>query len=62
MTGIESNRTLEAGMSEPVFPKQDEAIDYAQNGACFRSARFGFSIRVVIIERVIPFYDANRRL
>jgi hypothetical protein len=29
-------RRREPGV-EPVFPKEDQAIDYAQNRACFRS-------------------------
>jgi Uncharacterized protein conserved in bacteria (DUF2188) len=30
-------KAFEAGGVEPVFPKKDQAIDYAQNRACFRS-------------------------
>ena len=30
-------KALEAPGVEPAFPKKDQAIDYAQNRACFRS-------------------------
>jgi hypothetical protein len=30
-------KALEATGVEPVFPNKDQAIDYAQNRACFRS-------------------------
>jgi len=30
-------KACEAPDVEPVFPKKDQAIDYAQNRACFRS-------------------------
>jgi hypothetical protein len=30
-------KAFEADGVEPVFPKKDQAIDYAQNRACFRA-------------------------
>jgi hypothetical protein len=30
-------KAFESPGVEPVFPKKDQAIDYAQNRACFRS-------------------------
>jgi hypothetical protein len=30
---------------EPVFPKKDQALDYAQNRACFRSGQIRVLIR-----------------
>jgi len=47
---------------EPVFPKKDQAIDYAQNRACFRSGEVRIFDSTGNIERVIPFDDANRKL
>ena len=51
---------------EPVFPNKDQAIDYAQNRACFRSGEIQISIRdfevsyghakgVDLISDVLPF-------
>jgi len=55
-------KAFEAPGVEPVFPKKDQAIDYAQNRACFR---FG-EIRVLdssgVIKRLIPFDEADRKL
>jgi hypothetical protein len=47
---------------EPVFPGKDQAIDYAQNRACFRSGEVRIFDSTGNIERVIPFDDANRKL
>jgi len=32
-------KAFESPGVEPVFPKKDQAIDYAQNRACFRSGQ-----------------------
>ena len=32
-------KAFEAAGVEPVFPQKDQAIDYAQNRACFRSGQ-----------------------
>ena len=55
-------KAFEAPGVEPVFPKKDQAIDYAHNGRAFAQARFRFSISSGNVERVIPFDDANRKL
>ena len=47
---------------EPVFPKKDHAIDYAQGRACFRSGEIRIFDSRGNVERVIPFDDANRKL
>jgi hypothetical protein len=38
-------KAFEAPGVEPVFPKKDDAIDYAQNRACFRSGEVWISIQ-----------------
>ena len=55
-------KAFEAPGVEPVFPKKDQAIDYAQNRACFRSGEVRIFDSVGNIERVITFDDANRKL
>jgi hypothetical protein len=47
---------------EPVFSKKDQAINYAQNRACFRSSEIHVLDSTGNIERIIPFDDANRKL
>jgi hypothetical protein len=47
---------------EPVFPKKDQAIDYALQRACFRSGEVRIFDSTGNIERVIPFDDPNRKL
>jgi methyl coenzyme M reductase alpha subunit len=47
---------------EPVFAKEDQVIDYAQNRACFRSGQVRIFDSTGNVERVIPFDDANRKL
>jgi hypothetical protein len=55
-------KVFEAPGVEPVFLTQEQAIDYAQGRACFRSGE----IRIVdsrgAIEHIIPFSEADRRL
>jgi Uncharacterized protein conserved in bacteria (DUF2188) len=55
-------KAFEAHGVEPVFPKKDQAIDYAQNRACFRSGEVRIFDSTGNIERIIPFDDANRKL
>jgi hypothetical protein len=55
-------KAFEAPGVEPVFPEKDQAIDYAQNRACFRSGEVRILDSTGNIERVIPFDDANRKL
>ncbi len=64
-------KTIEAPGFEPVFPKKDHAIDYAQNHACFRSGEVRILDSRGDVERVIPSttriescecrYDGRRR-
>jgi len=55
-------KAFEAPGVEPVFPKMDQAIDYAQNRACFRLDEVRIIDSTGNIERIIPFDDANRKL
>ena len=47
---------------EPVFPEKDQAIDYAQNRACFRSDEIRVLDSKGTVEGVIPFNEADRKL
>ncbi len=55
-------KSFEAPAGEPVFPNQDQAIDYAQTRACFRSGEVRVFDSMGNVERVIPFNDASRKL
>jgi hypothetical protein len=55
-------KAFEAPGVEPVFQQKDQAIDYAQNRACFRSGQIQNLDLTRNVERVIPFDDANRKL
>ena len=55
-------KAMEAPGVEPVFPQKDQAIDYAQNRACFRSIEVRIFDSTGNVERVIAFDDANRKL
>ena len=55
-------KAFEAPGVEPVFPDKDQAVDYAQNRACFRSGEVRIVDSTGNVERVIPFDDANRKL
>jgi hypothetical protein len=55
-------KAFESPVVEPVFLKKDQAIDYAQNRACFRSGEVRIFDSMGNVERVIPFDDANRKL
>jgi hypothetical protein len=55
-------KAFEAPGVEPVFPKKDQAIDYAQNRACFRSGEIRVLDSSGSIERTIAFSDADRKL
>jgi len=54
--------TFEAPGVEPVFPKKDQAIDYAQNRACFRSGQILVLDSSGNVERTISFSEADRKL
>jgi hypothetical protein len=55
-------KVFEAPGVEPVFPKKDDAIDYAQGRACFRSGEIRVLDSSGNVERVIPFDETKRRL
>jgi len=45
-----------------VFPENDQAINYAQSRASFRSGEIRILDSTGNVERVIPFNDTNRKL
>jgi hypothetical protein len=53
-------KVVEAPGVEPVFREKDQAIDYAENRACFRSGEIRILDSSGNVERVIPFDDPNR--
>ena len=55
-------KVFEAPGVEPVFLAKDQAIDYAQQRACFRSGEIRILDSSGNVERVIPFNDTNRKL
>jgi len=55
-------KVFEAPGVEPVFPDKDDAIDYAQGRACFRSGEIRILDSSGSVERVIPFDETKRRL
>jgi hypothetical protein len=55
-------KAFESPGVEPVFPKKEQAIEYAQNRACFRSGKIQILDSTGNVEGVIPFDDANRDL
>ena len=68
MTVIESKphrwgwKVFEARGVEPVFPEKDNAVDYAQNRACFRSGHIRVLDSTGKVERAIVFSEADRKL
>jgi hypothetical protein len=55
-------KVFEAPGVEPVFRKKDQAIDYAQNRACFRSGKIRVLDSTGNVERTIAFSEADRKL
>ena len=55
-------KAFEAHGVEPVFPKKDQAIDYAQNRSCFRSGEIRVLDSTGKFERTIAFSEADRKL
>ena len=53
---------FEAPSAEPVFPKKDRAINYAQNRASFRSGGIRILDSSGHLERTTPFSEADRKL
>jgi hypothetical protein len=47
---------------QPVFVNQEQAIDYAQQRACFRSGETRVRDSNGAVERTIPFDGTNRTL
>jgi hypothetical protein len=55
-------KAFEAPGVEPVFPKKDQAIDYEQNCACFRSGEIRVLDSTGKVEHTIAFSEADRKL
>jgi len=55
-------KVFEAPGVEPVFLKKDQAINYAQNRASFRSGEIRILDSSGNVERIIPFNETNRKL
>jgi hypothetical protein len=55
-------QAFEASGVEPVFQKKDQAIDYAQNRACFRSGQILVLDSTGKVECAIAFNEADRKL
>ena len=55
-------KAFEAPGVEPLFPKKDQAIDYAQNRACFRSGEIRILNSNGAVQRAIHFSEADRKL
>jgi len=53
---------FEAPGVEPVFPEKQDAIDYAQCRACFRSGEIRVLDSNGDLERTIPFTEPDRKL
>ena len=55
-------KVFEAPGVEPVFPKKDQAINYAQNRASFRSGEIRIFNSTGKVECIIPFNESDRKL
>jgi len=55
-------KVFEAPGVEPVFPKKEQAIDYAQERARFRTGEISVLDSTGKLERTIAFNDSNRQL
>jgi hypothetical protein len=55
-------KAFESPGVEPVFPQKDQAIDHAQNRACFRSGEIRVLDSTGHVERTIAFSEADRKL
>jgi hypothetical protein len=60
--GYAPSKVFEAPGVEPIFPKKDQAINYAQNRASFRSGEIRILDPSGNVERIIPFDEADRKL
>ena len=55
-------KVFEAPGVEPVFPEKDQAINYAQNRASFRSGEIRILESSGYVERTIAFNETDRKL
>jgi hypothetical protein len=55
-------KVFEAPGVEPVFPEKDQAINYAQNSASFRSGEIRILDSTGRLEHTIAFNQKNRKL
>jgi hypothetical protein len=55
-------KAFEAPGVEPVFQRKGQAIDYAQQRACFRSGEIRILDSTGNLKRVISFDDTKRKL
>jgi len=55
-------KVFEAPGVEPVFPEKDQAMNYAENRAWFRSGEIRILDSSRNLEQTIPFSEANRKL
>jgi hypothetical protein len=55
-------KAFEAPGVEPVFPKKEQAISYAEERACFRSGEIHILDSTGELKRTIPFSEADRKL
>ncbi len=55
-------KVFEAPGVEPVFPEKDQAIDYAQNRASFRSGEIRILDSTGNVQRTIPFNETDRQM
>jgi len=55
-------KVFEAPGVEPVFPEKDQAINYAQNSASFRSGEIRILDSTGKLKHTIAFNQKNRKL
>jgi hypothetical protein len=55
-------KAFESPGVEPVFPKKNQAIEYAESRACFRSGQIRVLDLTGKLERTIAFSEADRKL
>jgi hypothetical protein len=55
-------KVFEAPGVEPVFPEKNQAINYAEGRASFRSGEIRILDSSGNVERTIQFSEANRKL
>jgi hypothetical protein len=55
-------KIFEAPGVEPLFLEKRQAINYAENRACFRSGEIRILDSSGSVERIIPFNETNRKL